>query len=454
MKFILLLISFIQICVIAKGHDRGNGGQSIYVGDNAYLRDIVEENNCLWKSGSKVINDYPETEKILTKVGSYHWLLGLRLEEEIKKLKFCFTRRKLPSLSYNNSDDLYIFTNQIFDQPAINDAGIVFLDLNIFEDMNDIHKSFIIIHEALHEFFDKEEERSLREPRLREFVYNLHDSYINGSDRESIQIAIEMARMTYLNTSINDLSKSDYLLIIKSQNLKFYKKLFLVERFGKYKFYSEVFNDSFDKMISSLARVDYWGADDIRNYFNILFPKDIITDGYELTGASTLDKLVFQRLIDMSLEGKSLDGDISSVIVYFNTLNIENFLYLKTVTKYISEIFKVDYNNEKNRFNLASLLVKTQGDSNITQQILNILDLRSSYFPRGLYSLTERKNHLLKVLTRLRKSLKNSVNTILPTLKSFISNTRGYKEEKQLLFEVFPELWNHFPLNYLESSKN
>ena len=144
MKLILLLISLIQISILARGHDRGNGGQSIYIGDNAFLRDIVEDNNCLWRSGSKVINDYPNIEKILTKIESYHWLLGLRLEEEIKGLKFCFTKKRLPPLSYNNSDDLYIFTNQVFDQPAINDAGIVFLDMNIFDDMNDVHKSFKI----------------------------------------------------------------------------------------------------------------------------------------------------------------------------------------------------------------------------------------------------------------------------------------------------------------------
>ena len=48
-------------------------------------------------------------------------------------------------MSYNNSDDLYIFTNQMFDQPAINDAGIVFLDMNIFDDMNDVQDDAIIL---------------------------------------------------------------------------------------------------------------------------------------------------------------------------------------------------------------------------------------------------------------------------------------------------------------------
>lgn len=449
MKLILLLISLIQISILARGHDRGNGGQSIYIGNNAFLRDIVEDNNCLWRSGSKVINDYPNIEKILTKIESYHWLLGLRLEEEIKGLKFCFTKRRLPPLSYNNSDDLYIFTNQMFDQPAINDAGIVFLDMNIFNDMNDVHKSFIIIHEALHEFFDKEEDRSSREPRLREFVYNLHDSYINGSDKESIKIAIEMARMAYLNSSIAGLDKSDYLLIINNKDLKFYKKLSLVEKFNDIKLYSKSFNDSFEKLLASMAKVEFWGPDNVRNYFNILIRKDITTDGSKLIGASALDALVFERLIEMTLEGKSLDGDISSVVEYFNALNIENFLYFKTVEKFISEISKLNYNDERNRFDLGTLLMKTQGDNNISHEIVKILNLRSRYFSRNTNYLSEAKKLLLLILTRIRESLKSSVDIILPIYKNFISNTIEFKNEKELLFKAFPELWNHFSLSYL-----
>ncbi len=449
MKLILLLISLIQISILARGHDRGNGGQSIYIGDNAFLRDIVEDNNCLWRSGSKVINDYPNIEKILTKIESYHWLLGLRLEEEIKGLKFCFTKKRLPPLSYNNSDDLYIFTNQMFDQPAINDAGIVFLDMNIFDDMNDVHKSFIIIHESLHEFFDKEEDRSSREPRLREFVYNLHDSYINGSDKESIKIAIEMARMAYLSSSIAGLDKSDYLLVINNKDLKFYKKLNLVEKFNDIKLYSKSFNESFEKLLASMAKVEFWGPDNVRNYFNILIRKDITTDGSKLIGASALDALVFERLIEMTLEGKSVDGDISSVVEYFNTLNIENFLHFKTVEKFISEILKLNYNGERNRFDLGSLLMKTQGDNNISHEIVKILNLRSRYFSRNTNYLSEAKKLLLVILTRIRESLKSSVDIILPIYKNFISNTIEFKDEKELLFKAFPELWNHFSLSYL-----
>ena len=449
MKLILLLISLIQISILARGHDRGNGGQSIYIGDNAFLRDIVEDNNCLWRSGSKVINDYPNIEKILTKIESYHWLLGLRLEEEIKGLKFCFTKKRLPPLSYNNSDDLYIFTNQMFDQPAINDAGIVFLDMNIFDDMNDVHKSFIIIHESLHEFFDKEEDRSSREPRLREFVYNLHDSYINGSDKESIKIAIEMARMAYLSSSIAGLDKSDYLLVINNKDLKFYKKLNLVEKFNDIKLYSKSFNESFEKLLASMAKVEFWGPDNVRNYFNILIRKDITTDGSKLIGASALDALVFERLIEMTLEGKSVDGDISSVVEYFNTLNIENFLHFKTVEKFISEILKLNYNGERNRFDLGSLLMKTQGDNNISHEIVKILNLRSRYFSRNTNYLSEAKKLLLVILTRIRESLKSSVDIILPIYKNFISNTIEFKDEKKLLFKAFPELWNHFSLSYL-----
>lgn len=449
MKLILLLISLIQISILARGHDRGNGGQSIYIGDNAFLRDIVEDNNCLWRSGSKVINDYPNIEKVLTKIESYHWLLGLRLEEEIKGLKFCFTKKRLPPLSYNNSDDLYIFTNQMFDQPAINDAGIVFLDMNIFDDMNDVHKSFIIIHESLHEFFDKEEDRSSREPRLREFVYNLHDAYVNGSDRESIKIAIEMARMAYLNSSLDGLDKSDYLLVINNADLKFYKKLSLVEKFNSFTFYSRSFNQSYEQMLGSMSKVEFWSSGDIRNYFNILIRKDITADGSKLVGASALDVLVFERLIEMTLEGKSLDGDISSIVEYFNALNIENFLYFKTVEKFISEISKLNYNDERNRFDLGSLLMKTQGDDNISHEIVKILNLSSRYFSRNTNYLSEAKKLLFVILTRIRESLKSSVDIILPIYKKFISNTIEFRNEKELLFKAFPELWHHFSLSYL-----
>lgn len=449
MKLILLLISLIQISILARGHDRGNGGQSIYIGDNAFLRDIVEDNNCLWRSGSKVINDYPNIEKVLTKIESYHWLLGLRLEEEIKGLKFCFTKKRLPPLSYNNSDDLYIFTNQMFDQPAINDAGIVFLDMNIFDDMNDVHKSFIIIHESLHEFFGKEEDRSSREPRLREFVYNLHDAYVNGSDRESIKIAIEMARMAYLNSSLDGLDKSDYLLVINNADLKFYKKLSLVEKFNSFTFYSRSFNQSYEQMLGSMSKVEFWSSGDIRNYFNILIRKDITADGSKLVGASALDVLVFERLIEMTLEGKSLDGDISSIVEYFNALNIENFLYFKTVEKFISEISKLNYNDERNRFDLGSLLMKTQGDDNISHEIVKILNLSSRYFSRNTNYLSEAKKLLFVILTRIRESLKSSVDIILPIYKKFISNTIEFRNEKELLFKAFPELWHHFSLSYL-----
>lgn len=184
----------------------GNGGQTVYVGNNAYLRDIVENNNCNWKTNAEIIQTIPKLGDILKKMKSLNSSFTLRIQDEIKNLGYCFTTKRLPYLQYNNSDDIHIFPNEEYDQVAINDSGIVFIDLTIFEKMDATNKSFLFLHEAAHELFDKKEERFKREPRLREFLMNMFkqlDFLAQNANSEGFNYIITSAHFTALEDVFN-----------------------------------------------------------------------------------------------------------------------------------------------------------------------------------------------------------------------------------------------------------
>ena len=211
-NFLVALSVLVSSLAWSQGEtDAGSGGQSIYKGNNAYLRDLVEKNNCRWRSGEWILNNVNSLRSALNSIDKAHWLFSLRLEEEIRGLKYCFTNHKLPPLPYNNSDDLYIFSNQAFDQPAINDKGIVFIDQNLFNSMRSKgHQAFLIIHEAGHELFSRSERRERREPRLRELIMNSYEYYMRPTDPGSFRIALEMAKMPYLMVDLTGVVKSDF----------------------------------------------------------------------------------------------------------------------------------------------------------------------------------------------------------------------------------------------------
>ena len=56
------------------GQEAGNGGQSIYDGDNAYLRDIFENNNCKWRSGNLMLKKVSKLENVLNSIHDIHWI--------------------------------------------------------------------------------------------------------------------------------------------------------------------------------------------------------------------------------------------------------------------------------------------------------------------------------------------------------------------------------------------
>lgn len=179
----------------------GNGGQTIYRGNNAYLRDITEKNNCIWKKYDQIINEVPSLGEILRKTYTLNSSFAYRIEEEIASLGYCFTTKRLPYLQYNNSDDIHIFANQEYDQVAINDSGIVFIDVNIFSKMDVINKAYLFMHESAHELFNKQEARSTREPRLREFLMNLFeqlDIMVTNQNTQSFDYIITQAKFTAL----------------------------------------------------------------------------------------------------------------------------------------------------------------------------------------------------------------------------------------------------------------
>lgn len=239
-KLIYFLLSLyilnINPSLATSGQERGNGGQTVYVGENAFLRDIVEANNCIWHSSTLVKRRYPKVLEVLKSIETVHWMTTLRLEDEFNKMNFCFTKKRLPPLSYNNTDDLYIFTNQLFDQPAINDGGIVFINTELFNDMTEVHQAFLFLHEISHEFFDKKEAREFREPRLRQFILNSHEHFLDPIDKDSFKINLIMTKFVSLKIDIDDLDEREFKAILNGTVVDINEKSRL---FFKYRRFAE-----------------------------------------------------------------------------------------------------------------------------------------------------------------------------------------------------------------------
>lgn len=194
----MLPISLYAQLITAEGKETGNGGQGVYKGKDIFLRDIVEKNNCVWKTPNIVRRQYAYINKIIFQVESASVVFGKQLNANFNTLQFCFTDRNLPALTYNNSDDIYLFTNSDYIQIAIYDSGIVFINNQQFLKMDELNKGYVLLHETLHSFYDLSKPRSGREPRLRQFVKNIHDSF-DYLDTELISLLIQESGFSYVD---------------------------------------------------------------------------------------------------------------------------------------------------------------------------------------------------------------------------------------------------------------
>ncbi len=449
MKLFILLISFFHLPSFA-GQDRGNGGQSIYIGDNAFLRDIVEQSNCLWRSGTRILNTNPKVKDVLDTLSESHWLFSHRAYEEIKSLKFCMTKRRLPPLSYNNTDDLYIFTNQNFDQPAINDGGIIFIDLNIFEDMNEIHQAFILIHEVLHEFFYQNEARSKREPRLRELIMNLHDFYINGIDAESMKIALEMARMPYLRLQIDNFDKDKYLKVFNHLPLNFRESFEVLDHFylqnNVSDFYSNKFKEGLKKIEDNILGMDSWSDENILTYQKRLKPSlfYLRTGGYkkDIRGRMAIDNSVFHRLQSKLIHKGKIEEKFIQIFNFLNNdLWFENLLYYQATYQYLTFLKIAGDINYYPNFSLDKMVMLNSEEINdLIREV--VFGLR--FYNRNELNFEELLQTVLKVLDKGKTLIVNEAK------KDFFSSRSKYR--KKALLSSVPELWKLVDLSSLISN--
>lgn len=384
MKLILCL--FLAINIFA-GNERGNGGQSVYIGDNAFLRDIVEVNNCIWHSPELVMKRYPKINDVLDSIDSVHWLTKLRMEEEFLKLNFCFTTKRLPPLSYNNTDDLYIFTNQLFDQPAVNDGGIIFIDMNLFNKMDEVQQAFLFLHEVSHELFDKQEERQFREPRLRQFIMNTYRHYMEPVDTATFTINVLMTKFKYLRSDINNLDEKEIKAInfnqIDSDAMKtnlFFKYRRFIEQMkttNEYRFYyshgykvslevpeEELYLEEFKKNLANYR-------DFARKYIiELLSTNDVSKlNDLNLKELYTYFEKDFNQAIQNILEETISENEVKDYKVFFEKIGQDKII---NVLKYSIE---KDYKNNfvsQETLNVVTNTKEILGQTNLKTQLLEV----------------------------------------------------------------------------------
>ncbi|MBI2604886.1 MAG: hypothetical protein HYW49_02275, partial [Deltaproteobacteria bacterium] len=152
-------------------HDEGTrgGGETTIVNGRRELRDLYEKSACEWTSGANMMALAPHVRAVLDRIAALDWYFAFDLEREIRALDWCLTGR-LVRVNTQDKDALTVVENSRAEQVAIRvlGTGEVYVDQNLFAQMSEKSRAYLLIHETIHGYLGLDVAR--RNEKLRSIV--------------------------------------------------------------------------------------------------------------------------------------------------------------------------------------------------------------------------------------------------------------------------------------------
>lgn len=160
------------------GNGSSGGGQS----KNGFLRDLEAMSSLDCGPARDTANTLESWGKIKETISKYHYTFAKQIDKELNKATICFSGEPLSETIIPNQDGI-IKPQTAYSQAAIRvengDKIEVYVDQKEWDQMDDDHKGFLLLHEVSHSFIEKTPTQTYIN-RLRFFVGSIYKLY-NGA---------------------------------------------------------------------------------------------------------------------------------------------------------------------------------------------------------------------------------------------------------------------------------
>ena len=155
------------------------GGQTTPVDGKPVLRDLLPSAHCkTYQPFAEVKARAPKLDEILSAIGQVNWYFPIVYRQKTAELSFCFLDASLNNVPSEEMGDIVADSKYTYDQTAIRDGNQIFVNQNIFNEMDDLERSYLIFHEGMHALIPDE---GARQFKLMDFVGYVRDLQLNGS---------------------------------------------------------------------------------------------------------------------------------------------------------------------------------------------------------------------------------------------------------------------------------
>lgn len=161
------------------------------------LMDITINANCEWKTGEDLLSKHPTLLLTLKNLVQIDWYFASSMEGELKNLNYCFTGNIKEFLKKEDIQELDYLSNSFSAKlTGYRFETKIYIDRNIFEEMNEVHRSMLILHEVMHSYFPMEIKN--RAFKLRSFIKALDDVRTGQTtNRNTLHYSMKMNEVSF-----------------------------------------------------------------------------------------------------------------------------------------------------------------------------------------------------------------------------------------------------------------
>lgn len=167
----------------------GSGGQTVDVDGRPTLRDLVDRSVCIWYPGPDIVEAQGHWPNIVASLERIAPVYGQFLRMQMNAVNFCVTEGSLVHIDARDSDGLTIW-DQEGQQVAIRVGDQVYLDRRIFSRMDEVSRSYLMMHELMHGYLKSSAHQ--RNSKMRNFINFARRNETTPQSRASFLLQVKM----------------------------------------------------------------------------------------------------------------------------------------------------------------------------------------------------------------------------------------------------------------------
>lgn len=203
----------------AAGGDSGGGGEAATLNGRPALRDWVDTTVCRWQRSKNLIAEAKMLPELLTSIKETHSLFGQVLERLLKSgFNVCIINGPLKAVPTQDRDSVTEYADGM-KQVAVRLGDSIFLSMPIYNEMDDLNKAGLWIHETLHSFLEMD--TPMRNQKLRSTSMLIKDNFDKriGYDDFQFNLSMNSVAIQYAFISAFDINRDHELEDILNDEL-------------------------------------------------------------------------------------------------------------------------------------------------------------------------------------------------------------------------------------------